>query len=436
VYAVRVFDALLAALLAPLSMLIAIRLWPIKGRAAWAAALLTAALPGVALNLTAVTNDVLVSVLGAVCILVAISGAWTPKRVVVVGVLLGAALLTKTTAVAIVPALALALLQRQRGGGWKPLAGVGAIGAICLAPWLASNLAIYGEVLTTREQLAMAAFPPRTADPGFWSVSTLHSFVTFWTGDPFLSLPAAVPLAFLATFITALALVGLVRALRSRDSGMERSVLVVLAVAGAGAALVSVMSPVLAAFDAPGRLAYVGLSAIMALVSAGLWLELRSPRLRWGTIGTFAGLSLGAEALLALPAPPPPTEPQMVIASQIALGASASFGGLTAQVLSCAIDTSGNMWLDVLLDNQSTVPIEWSQRVEVHSRGETRGASDFLRSTQFPMAFAARSTYTGWLWLGPATRLRGLADPSLYMRDVAAAGYTQIGALEIRTPLC
>src|SRR5205823_15105714 len=82
VYAVRVFDALLAALLAPMAMLIALRIWPMRDRAGWAAAVLSAILPGVALNLTSVTNDVLVSVLGGACILVAINGSWTRGRVV------------------------------------------------------------------------------------------------------------------------------------------------------------------------------------------------------------------------------------------------------------------------------------------------------------------------------------------------------------------
>jgi len=65
VYAVRIFDAVLAALLAPMAMLIALRIWPARNAAGWSAAALTALLPGVALNLTSVTNDVLVSVLGA-----------------------------------------------------------------------------------------------------------------------------------------------------------------------------------------------------------------------------------------------------------------------------------------------------------------------------------------------------------------------------------
>ena len=300
-YAVRVFDALLAALLAPLSLLIALALMPDRAMSR-GAALLTAILPGVALNLTSVTNDVLVSVLGAACILVAVGGRWSPRRVVLVGLLFGAALLSKTTAVGLAPALAVALLQRSRGGGLRSLIGGLAIAGALFVPWVVSNLAIYGEVITTREQLAMSAFPARTTSLDFWSVSTLHSFVTFWTGDPFLSLPGAVPLALLAAFITALALAGLVRRWRQQSIGIGRGLMLVVGLAAAGAGVVSVSSPVLAAFDAPGRLAYAGVCAVMALVAVGLWIETPSPRLLGATISAFAVLSLAGLALAAVPA--------------------------------------------------------------------------------------------------------------------------------------
>ncbi|TMD79316.1 MAG: hypothetical protein E6I77_04015 [Chloroflexi bacterium] len=140
-------------------------------------------------------------------------------------------------------------------------------------------------------------------------MSTLHAFVTFWTGDPFLSMPGAVALAIVAAFICALAVAGLWRAWRHHRRGMSLRVLGILAAAGAGAALASVTSPVLAAFNAPGRLAYAGLAATMALVAAGLWVELPSHRLRWGTVGTFAGLSLSGLALTVYSGalPPPAT---------------------------------------------------------------------------------------------------------------------------------
>ena len=429
-YAVRVFDALLAALLAPASLLIALQLRPASRIAGWGAAFLTAVLPGVTLNLTSVTNDVLVSVLGGACVVVAITGSWTWRRAALLGLLFGAALLTKTTAIGLAPALAVALLQRGRGGGWRPLLGAGTIAVALVAPWIVSNLAIYGEPVTTREQLAMAAFPARTTSLDFWSVSTLHSFVTFWTGDPFLSLPGAVPLALLGAFVSALALAGLVRARRTPG-------LAVPALVAAGAGLVSVSSPVLAAFNAPGRLAYVGLGAAMALVVVGLWVELPSPRLRWATIGVFAGLSLGGLALsLVPPAPAPAGNGTPMIQTQVPTVAEASFGSFSLGVSTCVVDTSGDEWIGVTFLNRGQSPVEWSQTMEVHSRGEPVSRSDYRRSTPMPMTFAPGSVYAGWLWIGPETKLHDLPDASLYLRDLATDGYQRIGDLELPVNLC
>ena len=434
-YAVRIFDAVLAGLLAPLAMMILLALWPGHQRAAWAAAALTAVLPGVALNLTSVTNDVLVSVLGALCILVAVTGKWSWRRALLLGALFGAALLTKTSAIGIAPALAVALLQTRRDGGVRPLLIAGCVAAACVIPWLASNAAIYGELITTREQLAMAAFPPRTVDPGFWSVSTLHAFVTFWTGDPFLSMPGAVALCIVAAFITALAAAGLWRAWRLHRRGMSLRVLGILAASGAGAALVSVTSPVLAAFNAPGRLAYVAVAAAMALVGAGLWVELPSPRLRWGTFGTFAGLSVGGLALTVYNgALPPPANGIPAVVRQVPLGQSGTFQDLDVSLVACGVDGAGDRLVLVRFYNTGTEPVEWTQSAELRDGTEHVATSDFNRSTQFPLAFAPGHQYDGWLFLG--TPQHRLTSPTIYFRDFAAAGYSTIGDLSIRTDLC
>ena len=434
-YAVRIFDALLAALLAPLAMMILLALWPGHRGAAWAAAALTAVIPGMALNLTSVTNDVLVSVLGALCILVAVTGKWSWRRAALLGALFGAALLTKTSAVGIAPALLVALLQTRRDGGVRPLLVAGGAAAACVIPWLASNVAIYGEIITTREQLAMAAFPPRTIDPGFWSVSTLHAFVTFWTGDPFLSLPGAVALAIVAAFISALAAAGLWRAWRHHRRGMSLRVLGVLAAAGAGAALASVTSPVLAAFNAPGRLAYAGLGAAMVLVAAGLWVELPSPRLRWGTIGTFAGLSLGGLALIVYNgALPPPATGVPAVVSEAPLGQSGTFQDLDVSLVACGVDAAGDRLVLVRFYNTGTEPVEWTQTAELRDGSNQVATSDFNRSTPFPLAFQPGHQYDGWLTFGRPTR--SLAGPTIYFRDLAAVGYSTIGDLSIRTNLC
>ena len=435
-YAVRIFDALLAALLAPLAMLILLALWPGQNAAAWAAATLTAVLPGVALNLSSVTNDVLVSVLGALCVLIAITGSWTGRRAALVGLLFGAALLTKTSAAGIAPALAIALLQTRRGGGVRPALIAAAVSAACIIPWLLSNLAIYGELITTREQLAMAAFPARTAAPDFWSVSTLHAFVTFWTGDPFLSLPGAVALAALAAFISALAVAGLVRAWRRHPSHLSLRDLGVLAAAAAGAALASVTSPVLAAFNAPGRLAYIGLAAAMALVAAGLWVELRSMRLRWSVIGTFAALASGGLSLTVysglLPAEAPVTD--KVATALTPLSESASFGDLGISLMACGVDSAGDRLVLVRFYNLGSQPVEWTQTADLLDGAEHVTTSQYERSTPLPLAFAPGHSYDGWLFFARPSRLP--ADPVIRFRDLAADGYRTIGDLSIRTGFC
>ena len=436
-FAVRIFDALLAALLAPLSMLIALRLWPANSAAAWTAAVLAAVLPGVPLNLTSVTNDVLVSVLGTACILFALDGSWTWQRITVTGALLGAALLTKTTAVAIVPAVAFALLDRNRAGGVRALFGGGAVVAVLFVPWLAGNLAIYGELITTREQLAMSAFPARTAGPDFWSVSTLHAFVTFWSGDPFLSLATAVPLTLVAAFVSALAIAGLVRAYRDHASPIARPVWWILALAAAGATGVSVISPVLAAFNAPGRLAYVGLGAVLALVAAGLRVELPSLRFLRAVVATFAALSVIGLALLAYPASPSSTTPgRPVLGYEQPLGGQGAFGTVSVDLQSCAVDRSGDVWIALQILNRGGAPAEWSQSVEVRARGETVATSGYNLSTPFPMALSPATVTAGWLWLGPRSRLASAGSITLRFRDIATDGYRSIGTVDIATPLC
>jgi hypothetical protein len=434
-YAVRVFNALLAALLAPLAMLVTLRIWPARASAAWAAVVLTAALPGIDANLTSVTNDVLVSVLGALTLLVALGGRVTVLRAVAVGALLGAAILTKTTAVALVPAVFVALAWRRRGGSFGEALTALVVATVVVAPWIVSNVLIYGEVVTSKEQLAMSAFPQRTAALDFWSVSTLHSFVTFWSGDPFLTLATAVPLVLVAALLSALAIAGLVRAWRSAD--VSPDALTVAALAAVGAGLASVLSPVLAAFNAPGRLAYVGVVAVTSLVSVGLWHELPAIRLRAGALGVFAALSAVALAVLVYPASTAAADPgHPVIDKTQTLGAGAQFHGVYFGLQDCAVDRDGDVWLGVVVADFSFSSAEWSQSAEVLNGGQTLATTDYSRSTPLPMTLKPGEVATGWLWIGPESRLDNQGPLTVHFRNVAADGYHAIGDVVIATPLC
>src|SRR5919197_1095926 len=90
VFAVRVLNALLLALLAPLALLLAWRLVPRTDVAVASAAVLLAT-PGLALNGSQITNDTLAAVLGAATVLAAIGLAQRPRPrwAVLAGVALG-----------------------------------------------------------------------------------------------------------------------------------------------------------------------------------------------------------------------------------------------------------------------------------------------------------------------------------------------------------
>jgi len=427
-YAVRVFDALLAALLAPLAMLLALRIWPGYGPAGWAAAALTAVMPVVDVNLTSVTNDVLVAVLGAVTVLVALGGRVTVARALAVGALLGLAILAGTAAVALVPAVFVALMWRSRDGSFGEALTALVVAAVVVAPWLASNLLIYGEVVTTREQLAMSAFPQPTGSFDSWSASALHSFVTFWSAEPFLALATAIPLTLFAALLFALAIAGLVRAWRSTE--VDREPLIVGGLAAAGAAVASV-------FIAGGRPAFAGLVAVTALVAVGLWHELLTFRLRAGAFGVFTALSLIALAVLVYPAAPRPSNPgHPTIAFSESLGATVSYHGAVFSLPECAIDPHGDLWLSLVVANLSPTSVEWSQTAEIRSGDRSLATSGYARSTPLPMTLAPGKVLTGWLWFGPQGRVPRNTLLTVRFRDVASNGYRAVGDVVISAPLC
>lgn len=107
----------------------------------------------IALN-SAVTNDPL---LFAICtwtlalLIRAVQSGWTPKLALGVGILIGCGLLTKTTAIMLVPLAGLALLFTQRQSTVetrpRPITWILALGLpfLIAAPWLARNMNLYGD---------------------------------------------------------------------------------------------------------------------------------------------------------------------------------------------------------------------------------------------------------------------------------------------------
>jgi hypothetical protein len=448
--AMRLFNALLTAALAPIAYLLSLRLWPGARWAAAGAALLTAILAGPVLDFTHVTNDTLATVLAGVCLLVATGatkGAWTPRRAALLGLLFGAACLTRATDAAIAPALLIPLLRSPAQSRTTNGALFIGVSAATVSPWLLTNLVRFGSLSQLSAEAAWWPVPPPTADPGFWALSTLKMVSTVIVDVPYGVLPAApwlnialsatLALSVLGALLAVFSAVGLWRAARVRESQIHRPTLAVLATATAGITVAAVLTPLLLnlAILVPGRYLYPVLPAITALLVAGLAVELKH---RAGAaVAVLAVLSVVVLAIfLAQPMSGPQGPGHPVNAATQARSGQGSFGPLTVSALTCASDPSTGVWVQVTALNAGSGPLDWVPAPIVSSRGSVLATSDYRRSTQLPGTLEAGESVTGWLWLGDRQALGGTRSVTLTFPGVALDSYHQIGDLELTTDLC
>jgi hypothetical protein len=481
-YTLRLFNALLTALLAPLAYVLCLRLWPGRRWAAAGAALLTAVLAGPLLDFTHVTYDTLSAVLVGACLVVATGaskGAWTPWRAALLGLVFGAACLTRIQDAAIAPALLIQLLRSQRMSQLQPLspapppgggrvltntAVFSGVTVLVVSPWLLTNLVWFGRLT----QLSTGWWPvgPPTADPGYWALSTLQMVSTFLVDVPYGVLPSApwlaialsagVALGVIGALLAVFSGLGLWRAARDRKShlpsphqgegqgegltageGIHRPTLAVLATATAGTTVAAVLTPLLlqAAILVPGRYLYPALPAIAALLVTGLVVELKPAPARAG-IAVMAVLSIVVLAIfLASPMSGPQGPGHPVNASTQARSDQGSFGPLTVSALSCAGDSTGS-WVEVTALNAGSGSIDWMPAPAVRTHGTVLATSDYRRSTQLPGTLEAGESVTGWLWLGDHSSLDGAGTVTLTFPGVAVDSYHRIGDLELTTDLC
>lgn len=147
VFALRAFDLLLVLAAAAVLFALARRTLPEAPPVPFAGGLLVLLWPGVLVRAVTVSNLAL-ELLVASAFLLALAAAdrrRDPRRLLVCGVLLGAALLTKLTLVYLALPFAVVVLRTWRR---SPRAAAAAVlaPALLLAPWLASNLVRFGSL--------------------------------------------------------------------------------------------------------------------------------------------------------------------------------------------------------------------------------------------------------------------------------------------------
>lgn len=428
VYVVRIINALLIALLAPMAVIVAWRLAPGRPEVVALAVLFAALLPGLALNATRVGNDALAAVLGGAAIVMAIrwtGGAWTTRRALFLGLALGTGVLVKLTLLGLAPALAVAVLWPGSGMSTHRrvvlLLLTGAVAALCLGIWLAINLHLYGVPVPSARTNRLSIIPPMPFDPRYVPFDLAFLVVSYWSGEPLGALPYAAGFVVLGSLIALIAAAGL---LRQRVGGGPAFVALA---AIAGMLAVALLLPATAAFQfaGPGRYEYPALPAIAALMAIGLTAALARAFARRALAAMYAIAATGilVAGALGVAAETTPTGPDVPPAGAVPVSSSGAFQGVAITVDRVAFENG--TWIHVTATNSRSDEVEWNPAPIVAGV-----AADYARSTHLPGDIGPGETVSGWIYAPVDTR--SVQSLEVRFRDVAVDDYRTVGDVVIQ----
>ena len=450
VYAVRGLDCLLLALLAPLVLLTSWALLPRRRGPALAAALVTAAFPGLLLNGTQITNDTLGAVGGAVCVLLAVLAArrgWGWRLSVAIGLAFGLTLLAKLTAAGLAVGLLAAwlwpLLQRRQTLAYQLRAGAlaAAVALLVLAPWLLLNLHAYGHAVPDAEaRLLLGAGTSAGSYSFFQSVD--YAFTTFWTGEHRDTLPFTGLLTAFSVVWAGVCVVGILRVVRRQALlGIHRPALLVLVAAVGGQLAWALAVPTVSGIGGmtPGRYLYPVIAPAIVLLVAGSWAALQTAPWKAIFLGGFALLSAGNFVWYGLGHSAVPYEerrgPWPGYATRDVY-AEGGFGGAAITVDRVMEDRRSNgVWVHLTAVNKGAQALDWWPGPAVQVAGtKILRRADYAASTPFPETLLPMSEYSGWVKLNLKPAELGDRGLKLTFEDVAVDQYRAIGTISVLLP--
>lgn len=448
IYAIRIIDALLVAALAPMAVAVARMLAPSRPEVAFVAALFTILLPGLDLNGTRIGNDAAGAALGGLVVLLAVrwaGGAWTWRRTWLFGLALGATLMVRLTVAGVIPAVALAMLWPSPCMRWqerlqRAVVAQG-VAIACLAPWFVVNLYHYGALLRGASVGRLSDALPSQFSWAFVPFDVGVFVLTYWTGEPFGTLPLSAAFAVLGALLALLALAGIVRLMRTRLPLIPVGPFMVAIVAVAGMCSIALALPATAGFEfaGPGRYAYPALPAAAALTGLGISTALIAAAARRAVVAVYG---VAAVAILAaIPAGwpgqvdaglgSPSAGAKVLLASS-----SAELEGVMIRINQVAIDQeNGALWLDVTVTNAGAKEAEWTV-APVVSHGAVSASGEYFLSSHLPGDIDPGQTVAGWLFI-PLDTADLYPGARLHIRfpNVAVNGYRTVGDIQLDVSL-
>ena len=315
VHLIRLLSVALGATTVWLTWRIAAQLWPHDSSIPLLAAALTAFNPMFLFISASVNNDNLAAPLAAGCVLLTLQAAqrgFSRRISLCLGVLLGLAALSKLSALAVGPLIAAALIgQASRQRNWYTLVNCGlsiAIPAAVIAGWwYGRNWSLYGDPTGLSRMLEIIG---RRDEPltwqGWWAefegfrlsywalfggVNILVDRWIYWLLD------AVVGLGLLGIALTGLG--RLMPGLRSRLPGLP-GLPTALLTAWVALVFVSLLRWTAQTYASQGRLMFVAIAGISALVAAGLGALVPARWRPWLATTLTSGLLMLAAACLVL----------------------------------------------------------------------------------------------------------------------------------------
>lgn len=231
IYALRVATVVVSLLAVPAIAYLARELFPTR-RAVWLAAPgALVAVEGFNSNLAALTNDALLVPVTMVTYISMVRAArlgFTPRRALVTGLLLGAALLTKMTAIPVIVVVAMGILLLPSGKRQGLMTRVGfglgtAFAALALlSPWLIRNRIVYGSFSSTNMLLTAPLQPRVPATLKGLGSHAQQAVAGFWQSQAYAFGTGRRYGVVIGGIVIALLILALVRSLIIRDSQQSR----------------------------------------------------------------------------------------------------------------------------------------------------------------------------------------------------------------------
>ncbi|HYM66417.1 MAG TPA: hypothetical protein VEW68_03930 [Patescibacteria group bacterium] len=445
IYVLRLINAVLVASIAPMAVFVARMLAPARPQVAAGAAVFAVVLPGLDLNLTRISNDTLAAVLGSAIVLLAVRwrAAWTWKRGLALGLLLGLGLMTKITVVGLAPAVALSGLwpsgPATRVQRLAMVAAAGTLAVVCLGPWLGINAHIYGALLPGARAARLSDAVPSGLSAAFVPFDVGVFLLTYWSGEPFGLLPGSLAFAILGALFALMSVAGLIRLVRLRPFPFDGGRAAVAATAVGGMVALTLLLPAAGGFEfaGPGRYAYEALPATAALLALGAETVLRRRMVR----ATLAVYGLAASAIIVAGAAAPPVanpgpgRPPAAV-QQTPVDVQAGTGDVTFTADRIALDPGARaIWIELAVSNAGATPVEWSATPAAQVGG-TQARAVYEKSTRVPGWIGPGAEVSGWFFIpiDPAA-LRGASQLRLHIDDVATNNYSSMTDLTLDVPV-